>query len=106
MEIVRCVGNKKFSFLRVARRLLTKRYTGIPMTKKKFAELELSLCHLQHNVEIPKNRSPNTPHNPTHSLRSPSHQHPPLPTMGIRDGMRRFGKHSAIGGGINSSRRI
>ena len=26
---------------------------GIPMTKKKFAELELSLLHLQQNVEIP-----------------------------------------------------
>ena len=32
----------------VARRL------GIPMTKKKFAELELSLLHLQQNVEIPE----------------------------------------------------
>lgn len=28
--------------------------TGIPMTKKKFAELELSLLHLQQNVEIPE----------------------------------------------------
>lgn len=27
---------------------------GIPMTKKKFAELELSLLHLQQNVEIPE----------------------------------------------------
>ena len=27
---------------------------GIPMTKKKFAELELSLVHLQQNVEIPE----------------------------------------------------
>ena len=26
----------------------------IPTTKKKFAELELSLLHLQQNVEIPK----------------------------------------------------
>jgi hypothetical protein len=54
MEIVRCVGNQIFSFLRVARRLLTKRYTGMTMTKKKFAELELSLLHFQHNVEIPE----------------------------------------------------
>jgi hypothetical protein len=30
------------------------RYSGIPMTKKKFAELELSLLHLQQNVEIPE----------------------------------------------------
>jgi len=29
-------------------------YSGIPMTKKKFAELELSLLHLQQNVEIPE----------------------------------------------------
>ncbi|KAJ3032718.1 hypothetical protein HDV00_007194 [Rhizophlyctis rosea] len=28
--------------------------TGIPMTKKKIAELELSLLHLQQNVEIPE----------------------------------------------------
>ena len=28
--------------------------SGIPMTKKKFAELELSLLHLQQNVEIPE----------------------------------------------------
>ena len=28
--------------------------TGIPITKKKFAELELSLLHLQQNVEIPE----------------------------------------------------
>ncbi|KAF5382234.1 hypothetical protein D9757_008925 [Collybiopsis confluens] len=28
--------------------------TGIPLTKKKFAELELSLLHLQQNVEIPE----------------------------------------------------
>lgn len=28
-------------------------FEGIPMTKKKFAELELSLLHLQQNVEIP-----------------------------------------------------
>lgn len=27
---------------------------GIPVTKKKFAELELSLLHLQQNVEIPE----------------------------------------------------
>ncbi|KAK4049755.1 dynein heavy chain [Microbotryomycetes sp. JL221] len=27
---------------------------GVPMTKKKFAELELSLLHLQQNVEIPE----------------------------------------------------
>jgi hypothetical protein len=27
---------------------------GIPMTRKKFAELELSLLHLQQNVEIPE----------------------------------------------------
>jgi dynein heavy chain 1 len=27
--------------------------TGIPVTKKKFAELELSLLHLQQNVEVP-----------------------------------------------------
>lgn len=30
------------------------RHSGIPMTKKKFAELELSLLHLQQNVEIPE----------------------------------------------------
>jgi hypothetical protein len=30
------------------------RLAGIPMTKKKFAELELSLLHLQQNVEIPE----------------------------------------------------
>ena len=29
-------------------------FAGIPMTKKKFAELELSLLHLQQNVEIPE----------------------------------------------------
>ena len=29
-------------------------HIGIPMTKKKFAELELSLLHLQQNVEIPE----------------------------------------------------
>lgn len=29
-------------------------FLGIPMTKKKFAELELSLLHLQQNVEIPE----------------------------------------------------
>ena len=28
--------------------------SGIPMAKKKFAELELSLLHLQQNVEIPE----------------------------------------------------
>lgn len=27
---------------------------GIPLTKKKIAELELSLLHLQQNVEIPE----------------------------------------------------
>ena len=27
---------------------------GIPVTKRKFAELELSLLHLQQNVEIPE----------------------------------------------------
>jgi hypothetical protein len=53
MEIVRCMGNQEFPFLRVARWLLTKIYTGIPMTKKKFAEFELFHLHLQHNVEIP-----------------------------------------------------
>ncbi|UZJ53926.1 hypothetical protein CBS101457_003246 [Exobasidium rhododendri] len=31
---------------------------GIPMTKRKFAELELSLLHLQQNVEIPEIRLP------------------------------------------------
>lgn len=30
--------------------------TGIPVTKKKFAELELSLLHLKQNVEIPETR--------------------------------------------------
>jgi hypothetical protein len=34
--------------------LLTLVLLGIPMTKKKFAELELSLLHLQQNVEIPE----------------------------------------------------
>ena len=29
-------------------------HEGIPVTKKKFAELELSLLHLQQNVEIPE----------------------------------------------------
>lgn len=29
-------------------------FLGIPMTKRKFAELELSLLHLQQNVEIPE----------------------------------------------------
>lgn len=29
-------------------------FSGIPVTKKKFAELELSLLHLQQNVEIPE----------------------------------------------------
>ncbi len=29
---------------------------GIPVTKKRFAELELSLLHLQQNVEIPETR--------------------------------------------------
>jgi dynein heavy chain 1 len=29
-------------------------FVGIPTTKKKFAELELSLLHLQQNVEIPE----------------------------------------------------
>ena len=29
-------------------------HSGIPITKKKFAELELSLLHLQQNVEIPE----------------------------------------------------
>ena len=29
-------------------------HLGIPVTKKKFAELELSLLHLQQNVEIPE----------------------------------------------------
>ena len=33
---------------------LIPRLAGIPMTKKKFAELELSLLHLQQNVEIPE----------------------------------------------------
>jgi dynein heavy chain 1 len=28
--------------------------TGIPVTKKKLAELELSLLHLQQNIEIPE----------------------------------------------------
>jgi hypothetical protein len=28
--------------------------TGIPTTNKKFAELELSLLHLQQNIEIPE----------------------------------------------------
>lgn len=27
--------------------------TGVPVTKKKLAELELALLHLQHNIEIP-----------------------------------------------------
>ena len=27
---------------------------GIPMTRKKFAELEVSLMHLQQNLEIPE----------------------------------------------------
>ncbi|KAB8270794.1 dynein heavy chain, N-terminal region 1-domain-containing protein [Aspergillus minisclerotigenes] len=31
----------------------TEAKTGVPMTKKKFAELELGLLHLQQNVEIP-----------------------------------------------------
>jgi hypothetical protein len=34
--------------------VLTLLDAGIPMTKKKFAELELSLLHLQQNVEIPE----------------------------------------------------
>jgi hypothetical protein len=34
--------------------VLTSLYTGIPATKKKFAELELQLLHLQQNVEIPE----------------------------------------------------
>lgn len=29
-------------------------HIGIPMAKKKIAELELSLLHLQQNVEIPE----------------------------------------------------
>lgn len=33
---------------------LTDFMLGIPVTKKKFAELELSLLHLQQNVEIPE----------------------------------------------------
>ena len=32
---------------------VSSRDIGIPVTKKKFAELELSLLHLQQNVEIP-----------------------------------------------------
>lgn len=36
------------------RHTLCMRATGIPMTKRKFAELELSLLHLQQNVEIPE----------------------------------------------------
>ena len=32
----------------------TRLTAGIPLTKKKIAELELSLLHLQQNVEIPE----------------------------------------------------
>ncbi|KAG6864894.1 hypothetical protein C0991_006509 [Blastosporella zonata] len=64
---------------------------GIPMTKKKFAELELSLLHLQQNVEIPEthlvihpviqravdealavNTAPNISHIPTNLLNDSS----------------------------------
>jgi len=31
-----------------------KDYAGIPIAKRKFAELELSLLHLQQNIEIPE----------------------------------------------------
>ena len=41
------------SFLRVLEKNANSQ-PGIPMTKKKFAELELSLLHLQQNVEIPE----------------------------------------------------
>lgn len=37
-----------------SRILIDSTRVGIPMTKKKFAELELSLLHLQQNVEIPE----------------------------------------------------
>jgi len=40
------------------------------MIKKKFAELELSLLHLQQNVEIPEAHPPNPPHNTTRSLQA------------------------------------
>lgn len=36
------------------RRSSLQAFLGIPITKKKFAELELSLLHLQQNVEIPE----------------------------------------------------
>lgn len=38
---------------------------GIPVTKKKFAELELSLLHLQQNVEILETQLGYTPRDPT-----------------------------------------
>ena len=54
-----------------------KDYAGIPMTKRKFTELELSLLHLQQNVKIPQTHLIH----PTiqRSLRSPSIKNPPFP---------------------------